>query len=150
MVDAGFKYNLTDIAAAMGRVQLGKVEMFREQRARLAAAYYHAFEGLPLGLPPHAAPGDSHSWHLYIVQIQDGARLDRDAFIEHLKTAGVATSVHYRPLHQMTYWAPLTGGRGFPHADRYFERCVSLPLFMDMREDEQAYVIKTVRSALGA
>jgi dTDP-4-amino-4,6-dideoxygalactose transaminase len=150
VVAPGFKYNMTDIAAAMGRVQLKKSPDFFATRNRLATAYDTTFTDLPLTLAPHAAPGDSHSWHLYIVQIPDEAPVDRDAFIAHLKEAGIGISVHYRPLHQMTYWSKFAQGQDFPASDAYFRRCVTLPLFMDMRPDEQARVIDVVRGVLGA
>ncbi|MEM9138192.1 MAG: DegT/DnrJ/EryC1/StrS aminotransferase family protein [Pseudomonadota bacterium] len=149
VVAPGFKYNLTDIAAAMGRVQLSRVDGFRADRAAQAARYDEALADLPLILPPHAAPGDSHSWHLYIVQLADDAPIGRNDFILALKEAGVGCSVHYRPLHQMTYWADAAPEGGCPAAEDYFKRCVSLPLFMDMTEDEQTYVIATIRGLLG-
>lgn len=149
VVEAGYKYNMTDLAAAIGRVQLGQIDDFEAARAAIAASYDAAFSDLPLILPPHAAPGDTHSWHLYIVQLADDAPLTRDAFITRLQEAGVSTSVHYRPLHQMTYWKPMADGRAFPAADAYFARCVSLPMFMAMTEGEQARVIAVVREVLG-
>jgi len=148
VVAPGYKYNMTDIAAAMGRVQLRKAYGFMETRKRLAATYDAAFAKLPLILPPHAAEGDSHSWHLYVVQLTDDGPLNRDEFISYLKDNGIGLSVHYRPLHQMTYWAPFAEGCVFPAADNYFDRCVSLPLFMDMSDDEQNRVIQVVREAL--
>lgn len=149
VVDAGYKYNLTDLAAAIGREQLRRIDEFREIRARLAARYDAALADLPVVLPPRAADGDLHSWHLYVIQIQDDAPLGRDDFIRALQDRGVATSVHYRPLHQMTYWKPMAQSRDFPTADRYFQRCVSLPLFMAMTDAEQDCVIEAVRGVLG-
>lgn len=149
VVEAGYKYNLTDLASAVGRVQLRRIDVFCSARARIAARFDHAFADLPLTLPPHAAEGDAHSWHLYIVQVGDDASVTRDGFIQQLQEQGVATSVHYRPLHQMTYWAPMTGGQDFPAANAYFRRCVSLPLFMAMTEEEQDRVIAVVRKVLG-
>ena len=148
VVAPGFKYNLTDIASALGRVQLTKAVEFRDSRAALAARYDAALADLPLVLPPQAAEGDSHSWHLYIVRLGDDAPISRNDFIIALKEAGIGCSVHYRPLHQMTYWREIAGNRAFPLADAYFERCVTLPLFMAMTEAEQDYVIATVRGLL--
>jgi len=149
VVAPGYKYNLTDIAAAMGRVQLSRIDGFRADRAAQAARYNEALADLPLVLPPKAAPGDSHSWHLYIVQLTDEAPIGRNEFILALKEAGIGCSVHYRPLHQMTYWASAAPAGGCPAAEDYFKRCVSLPLFMDMSQDEQDYVIATVTQILG-
>jgi len=149
VVDAGYKYNLTDPAAALGRVQLARIDEFNGKRALRAGRYAAAFADLPLILPPLAAAGDSHSWHLYIVQLTADAPLDRNTFIDALKAKGIGTSVHYRPLHQMTYWKKfLARGSSYPAADAYFDRCVSLPLFMCMDDDEQVYVIDAVRDLL--
>ncbi|NGP53788.1 DegT/DnrJ/EryC1/StrS aminotransferase family protein [Thioalkalivibrio sp. XN8] len=148
VVDAGFKYNLTDLAAAIGRVQLGRINEFLDARRRLVDRYNMAFAELPVALPPPPAEGDSHSWHLYVLQLTEEAPLSRDDFIRSLQQHGVATSVHYRPLHQMTYWAQATSTGSFPRADKYFERCVSLPLYMSMTEVEQQRVVEVVCQTL--
>jgi len=148
VIAPGFKYNMSDIAAALGLVQLGRTAEFQASRKRLAWRYDEALVDLPLVLPPRAEDGDTHSWHLYIVQLSDNAPLSRDAFIVALQEAGVGCSVHYRPLHQMSVWAPSCEGQAFPAADDYFRRCVSLPLFMAMTDAEQDRVIEVVREAL--
>lgn len=148
VVAAGYKYNLTDIASAMGSVQLTRHQEFAERRTELAARYDAAFADLPLILPPQPAPGDSHSWHLYIVQMAPGSKISRDELIATLGKRGIGTSVHYRPLHQMTFWAGYCEGAIFPAADTYFQRCVSLPLFMAMTDAEQDEVIESVRTAI--
>lgn len=150
VVAPGFKYNLTDIASAIGLVQLGHANEFAEVRAERAARYDAAFADLPLVRPPHPAEGDGHSWHLYIIQLAPESPLTRDEFILALKAEGIGTSVHYRPLHQMTVWKPFCQGSRFPQADRFFESCVTLPLFMCMTDSEQDRVITVVRRVLGA
>lgn len=150
VVAPGFKYNMTDIASAMGLVQLGRRDEFLAARTRLARRYDEALAGLPLRRPPGPAQGDVHSWHLYVVEVEDDAPVDRNGLIAALQDAGIGCSVHYRPLHQMTYWAPYCEGGEFPNADRYFRRCVSLPLFMSMTDDEQDYVIEALQRVLGA
>lgn len=149
VVAPGYKYNLTDMAAAMGLVQHARLGEFLEKRTRLAAKYDSALAGLPLMLPPHAAPGDTHSWHLYLIRLADNAPVDRDTLIARLQEAGIGCSVHYRPLHQMSVWKPYCCGKPFPAADDYFSRCVSIPLFMDMNEPEQQRVINVLHSILG-
>ena len=148
VVAPGFKYNLTDIASALGLVQLGRADEFRRARAARVARYDMAFGDLPVILPPRAAPGDTHSWHLYILQLNREAPVSRDEFIRLLNASGIGTSVHYRPLHHMTVWKPFCVGRDFPNADMVFSRCVSLPLFMAMTDDEQERVIEVVRAIL--
>ena len=93
--------------------------------------------------------GDTHSWHLYILQINEDAPINRDELISGLQNAGIGCSVHYRPLHQMTYWSKhLNHHQKFPHADSYFKKCVSLPLFVDMTHEEQDYVIDVIKNML--
>lgn len=148
VVAPGFKYNMTDIAAALGIVQLRRTAEFLAARERLAARYDKELADLPLVLPPHAAAGDVHSWHLYIVQLTDDAPVSRDEFIRRMQAAGIGCSVHYRPLHQMSVWEPYCADRIFPVAENYFQRCVSLPLFMSMSDGEQERVIEVTRNAL--
>ena len=149
VVAPGFKYNMTDVASAMGRAQFARIDEFRDLRHACVKRYDAALKDLPLILPPGPAEGDTHSWHLYIVQLTEDAPMDRNSLIDHLKSKDIGCSVHYRPLHQMTYWSEnFSRGASFPIADAYFERCVSLPLFMDMRDDEQDYVIDVIKSAL--
>ena len=148
IIAPGFKYNMTDIASAIGIVQLKRCEAFGLKRQQLAARYNNAFANLPVFLPPGPAQGDTHSWHLYLLQMSDGAPIDRDSLISILSAADIGTSVHYRPLSQMTFWKDFCRGQKFPNADNYFDRCITLPLFMDMSENEQDYVIETVHRAL--
>jgi dTDP-4-amino-4,6-dideoxygalactose transaminase len=148
VVAPGFKYNMTDVAASMGIVQLSRCDDFQQRRMNFVKRYNTAFSDLPLILPPEPSQGDTHSWHLYIVQLTESATLSRDEFIAALTDADIGTSVHYRPLHQMTFWKQFCQERIFPNADTYFARCVSLPLFMDMTLAEQDQVICTVRGVL--
>ena len=92
IVAPGFKYNLTDIAAALGLHQLKRANEFQRTRERLAAAYADALAGLPLLLPPQPADGDRHAWHLYVVRLADDAGIARDSFIEKLFAAGIGCS----------------------------------------------------------
>ena len=78
IVAPGFKYNLTDIAAALGMQQLKKARAFQQRRAEIAALYDAALAGLPVITPPRPLPGDTHAWHLYVLRLSDGTRVDRD------------------------------------------------------------------------
>ena len=151
IVAPGFKYNMTDIAASMGVHQLKKAHAFQQKRARIAALYDKAFAGFPIIRPPHAAPGDVHSWHLYVMQLADGAGVARDVFIERMFEQGVGCSVHYIPLHLQPYWRDtyrLTPEM-FPVSQRVFERTVSLPLYTRMTDVDVARVVAAVKVALG-
>ncbi|MBN1173796.1 MAG: DegT/DnrJ/EryC1/StrS family aminotransferase, partial [Micromonosporaceae bacterium] len=138
VVAPGYKYNLTDPAAAMGRVQLRRVRAMRDRRAAIAARYDEAFAGLPLRTPPHAPAGDTHAWHLYVIRLADGAPVRRDAFIAQLACAGVGCSVHFIPLHRHPFWKAhcrLDDG-GFPVASAEFARVVSLPIFSGLTDPQ--------------
>lgn len=150
IVAPGFKYNLTDIAAALGLQQLKRAHAFQRKRAELAARYDEALSGLPLVLPPKPAEGDVHSWHLYVVRLADGAAVSRDAFIEKLFAAGIGCSVHYIPLHLHPYWRERYGllpGQ-FPHSQHAYERMVSLPLYTRMTGSDVERVAAAAREAL--
>lgn len=150
IVAPGFKYNMTDIAAAMGIHQLKKVGRFQEARARIAALYDEAFASLPVILPPKAAPGDVHAWHLYVIQLGDEAGISRDEFIERMFAQGIGCSVHYIPLHLHPYWRDTYQLRPemFPASQRIYERSVSLPIYSRMTESDAVRVIEAVRVAL--
>jgi dTDP-4-amino-4,6-dideoxygalactose transaminase len=150
VVAPGFKYNLTDIAAALGIHQLKRAHVFQQRREQLAAAYDEALAGLPVVRPPRPAPGDQHSWHLYVLRLADAAGIHRDRFIERLYDAGIGCSVHYTPLHLHPYWRDRYGLRAemFPHSQHAYERMVSLPLYTRMTEADVERVAAAVRAAL--
>ncbi len=152
VVAPGFKYNLTDIAAALGIHQLRRAHAFQARREALARAYDEALAGLPLVLPPRAPAGDQHAWHLYVVRLADGVALHRDRFIERLFDAGIGCSVHYIPLHLHPYWRDRYGLQPmmFPHSQHAYERLVSLPLYTRMTEADVARVAEAAREALQA
>lgn len=150
VVAPGFKYNMTDVAAALGRHQLQRADSLYERRRAIAMRYNEAFADLAIKLPPPGDPERLHSWHLYIIRLNDDAPLTRDAFLDYLSAQGVGFSVHYRPLHRLTYWRERyhLDDRRFPIASRHADTCVTLPLFPSMSEPEIERVIKVVRSAL--
>jgi dTDP-4-amino-4,6-dideoxygalactose transaminase len=147
---AGFKYNLTDLAAAMGIEQLRKIDRFLLRRRQLAQAYDSGLQGLPLQLPPAPGPGSSHAWHLYVVRLRAGARLGRDELIARLSERGIGTSVHFIPLHRHPVWRD--SGRlapeQFPVAEASFARMLSLPLYTRMSDADQRRVIDTLHALL--
>ena len=151
IVAPGFKYNMTDVASALGVVQLAKAHSFQEQRQKAALRYFAALSGLPLDFPALPPEGSLHSWHLFPVRIHEDARATRDDAIAALTMAGIGTSVHYRPLHEMTYWKeryPWQPGE-FAVADRYFAGAVTLPLFPGMTEAEVERVASVLHEVLG-
>ena len=151
IVAPGFKYNLTDIAAALGRVQLQRLPAFVQRRRQLAARYLRELKDLPLILPADAPAGDTHAWHLFVLRLSDAAHVTRDEVIQRLSDAGIGTSVHYVPLHRQPYWRDRYGlmPEQFPHAEQAYRRMFSIPLFTAMSDDEQGRVIAALRAILG-
>ncbi len=168
VVAPGFKYNLTDPAAAMGRVQLRRAVAMRRARAAIAARYLDAFADLPVRLPAIGPDGTAatgsdgtaatgphgpaeHAWHLFVLRLSDDAPVGRDDFIEALRAAGVGTSVHFIPLHRHPYWRDrFAGGPGaYPVADDAYARAVSLPIFSAMTDAQVERVVAVVREVLG-
>ncbi|MDT9001240.1 DegT/DnrJ/EryC1/StrS family aminotransferase [Paucibacter sp. APW11] len=150
IVAPGFKYNLTDIAAALGLHQLKRLPAFQQRREQIAEVYNEAFADLPLILPPAAPEGDVHSWHLYVLRLADAAEIERDAFIEAMFARGIGCSVHYIPLHLQPYWRDRYGltPEQFPHSQKAYERTVSIPLYTAMTDADVQRVIAAVRGIL--
>lgn len=150
VVAPGFKYNLPDPAAAMGRVQLGRSAAMGARRAEIAATYDSAFADLPLHLPAGPQAKDAHAWHLYVIRMQDDSGIDRDGFISRMAEAGVGTSVHFIPLHLHPVWRDLCDQHeeDLPVATAEFKKVVSLPIFSSMTQDQVHRVIEAVREIL--
>jgi dTDP-4-amino-4,6-dideoxygalactose transaminase len=154
IVAPGFKYNLTDIAAALGLHQLKRLPAFQKRREQIAARYFEALADLPLILPPKAPNEDVHSWHLYVLRLSDAAvaaGVSRDLFIERMFEQGIGCSVHYVPLHQHPYWKERYDLKAemFPESQKAYERTVTIPLYTAMTDDQVERVIGAVRRSLG-
>ncbi|MFT3777431.1 MAG: DegT/DnrJ/EryC1/StrS family aminotransferase [Ottowia sp.] len=150
IVAPGFKYNLTDPAAALGRVQLTRLPAFLQRRQQLAARYLAELKDLPLVLPADAPAGEVHAWHLFVLRLSDEATVTRDEVIQSLSDAGIGTSVHYVPLHRQPYWRDRYGltPEQFPVAEAAYQRMFSIPLFTAMSDDEQGRVIAALKDAV--
>ena len=150
MVAPGFKYNLTDIASAMGIHQLKKADKFQKRREEMAKKYDEALKDLDLVFPPHAEAGDLHTWHLYVLRLGKSVKITRDEFIQKMSDLGIGCSVHFIPLHLQPYWKEtykLSPG-DFPNALGNFERAVSLPLYTKMTDADQDRVIAAVKKVI--
>lgn len=151
VVAPGYKYNMTDIAAAIGIHQLIKVWDFQKRRQRISECYNEAFEGLPLHQPYVVRSEDTHAWHLYVIQLElELLKIDRDRFIELMAEAGIGTSVHFIPLHIQPYWRDRYKFKphDFPVAYDVYQRAVSLPIYPKMTDGDVEHVINAVRKIL--
>jgi dTDP-4-amino-4,6-dideoxygalactose transaminase len=151
IVEPGYKYNMTDIAASLGIHQLKRAREFQQRREWMAMQYNKAFAGLPLRIPYVAYPNNTHAWHLYVIQLDlDAIDISRDRFIELMAKEGIGTSVHFIPLHLHPYWkdqydfAP----EDYPIALDVFNRAVSLPIYPKMTDSDVGRVIDAVHKIL--
>jgi len=146
--EAGFKYNLTDIQAAIGLVQLAKCDAMRQARQRIARRYADALSSLEELLLPEIPSDRNTSWHLYLLRLRlERLRADRDAFIHALSARGVSCSVHFIPLHLQPYYQRAYGYKAgdFPNAEQQYRSCLSLPIFPGMTDQEIEHVIRAVK-----
>lgn len=145
--EAGYKYNLTDMQAAIGLVQLAKCDAMWAARVRVIESYNQAFGPNPGLELPLVRSDRTSAWHLYILRLnEEMLGIGRDDFMKELKLRGVGTSLHFIPLHLHPYYQREFGYRkgDFPVAEAQYERCLSLPLCAAMRDDEVACVISAV------
>ena len=155
VVAPGFKNNMPDINAALGIHQLKKVELFREKRERIAKIYYEELGEIPgLILPRLHCDMKDHSWYIFVVLIdrdKTKSGIGRNEFIDEMTKRNIGTSVHYKPLHRMTYYREKYGLKPemFPNAEWVFERCVSLPMFSAMSDEQLEYVVDNIKDILG-
>ncbi len=152
ILDKGYKYNMGDIQAAMGLVQLRKLAKMQALRKKIVEIYNKELEDLnEFVILPQERPGKEHAWHLYIIRlVQKNLKITRDEFINKLKEYGINTSVHFIPLHLMPYYRKTFGFKkgDFPNAEKTYESAVSLPLYPSLSEDDAEYVAKSVRKIL--
>jgi dTDP-4-amino-4,6-dideoxygalactose transaminase len=151
VVAPGFKYNMPDINAAIGLAQLEKAEYFREQRQRCATFYFDYLKDVTtLDLPVLIGPMENHSWHLFPIIVRPEATVSRDEFIKMLADEGIGTSVHYKPLHRMSYYKETYNliPENFPNAEKIWKGRVSLPIYPDLKNDELEFICKTIRRIL--
>lgn len=152
VLEPGYKYNMTDLSAALGTSQLARVDAFNARRAELAAMYRERLdevdEILPLGDPPYPI---KHAWHLFIVRLDmDKAVLSRDDFMAKLKRRNIGTGLHFRAVHLQKYYTDVMGMRRgmLPNTEWNSDRICSLPLFPDMTEDDVDDVVNTIKEVL--
>lgn len=144
----GYKYNMTDIAAALGAQQLRRSDDLWARRTAHARRYTEAFRALPeLETPPDAAPQDQHAWHLYVLRLNpERLTLDRAGFMDELRARGIGASVHFIPLHLHPYYRERYGYRptDLPVASAVSQRILSLPLYPRMTAADVSRVINAV------
>ncbi|MCB1034211.1 MAG: DegT/DnrJ/EryC1/StrS aminotransferase family protein, partial [Acidobacteria bacterium] len=148
IIAPGYKYNLTDIAAAIGIHQLARAEEMRRKREDRIRQYMEVLADVEeIELPPDDE-NRIHSWHLFLIKLRlDRLTIDRNAFSEELRRRGIGHSVHWRPLHCHPYYAETFAWREehLPVASAVWPRILTLPLFPSMTDEEHAIVVEALR-----
>jgi dTDP-4-amino-4,6-dideoxygalactose transaminase len=151
VVRPGFKYNLTDIAAALGLVQLRKLEGFQTRRAEIARRYTEAFSQFEELTVPTSRPEVGHAWHLYVLRLDlERLNVTREQFIEEMRERRIGTSVHFIPVHTHPYYRDRYDfqSEDFPVAAAEFRRIVSLPINPRMSDRDVEDVIEAVADVI--
>jgi dTDP-4-amino-4,6-dideoxygalactose transaminase len=150
ITDLGYKYNLSDVNAALGLAQLRRFGKLQLARRRVVGWYRQRLADIDALELPSEPDGVTHAWHLYIVKLRDRSECRRNRLIEQLKKAGVGTSVHFIPLNLQPYYRKryaLSAG-DFPHATAHYRSAITLPLYPDLRRAEVDYIADTLRKLL--
>lgn len=145
--DVGYNYRLTDIQCALGISQMEKLDFFITRRREIARMYNEAFADVDEIIIPTELPFVKSAWHLYVIQLKS---LDREKFIEMLVSQNIGAQVHYIPAHYQPYMRNHSGYKkgDFPNAERYYSRCVSLPIFPKMTDEDVVDVVTAVKGAV--
>ncbi|HIU32466.1 MAG TPA: DegT/DnrJ/EryC1/StrS aminotransferase family protein [Candidatus Caccousia avistercoris] len=147
IVEPGYKYNMFDLQAALGLVQLSRLEEMQARRLVIAKRFQEEFSKIDALDPPFVPEYATHCWHLYVLRIRpELLTIDRDQFIVELNERNVGTSVHFIPTHTMTAYRKLGWKPGdFPMAEKHFQRIISLPLYPSLTDEQTEYIIAAVR-----
>jgi UDP-4-amino-4-deoxy-L-arabinose-oxoglutarate aminotransferase len=154
LIEPGWKYNLTDLQAAVGLAQLRRIEEMNDRRTRLAGLYDQLFDSIPEIIRPAKVSYPSrHSWHLYTILIDpEKTGFTRDEFREEMRTRNIGTGLHFLAVHQLSYYReryrPVS--RFLKNSEYVAARIVSLPLFPDMQEEDVAEVVEEIRDVLSS
>ncbi|HEY2589149.1 MAG TPA: DegT/DnrJ/EryC1/StrS family aminotransferase [Tepidisphaeraceae bacterium] len=151
VVDAGFKYNMMDLQAAIGIHQLQRIEPYWHRRREIWRQYNEAFANLPITSPADPDPDTRHAFHLYTILIDEAtAGISRDAFLDGMTEQNIGIGVHYRAIPEHPFYQDRFGWRpeSFPHATRIGRQTVSLPLSPKLSEEDVSDVIEAVRTVL--
>lgn len=151
VIEAGYKYNMPDLAAAIGLGQLEKAEEFRFERQKVVEFYYKSLADIPsLSLPICHNNYEDHAWHLFPIILKPNAKLTRNEFIEQLAGLGIGTSVHYKPIHQLKYYQERynLSSQDYPNTEATWQGTVSLPLYPYMEEADVSFVTSAIHTLL--
>jgi dTDP-4-amino-4,6-dideoxygalactose transaminase len=151
VIAPGYKYNMPDINAAIGLAQLERAEALRQRRQESAMFYFEHLKDIPcIDLPTLTVPPDEHSWHLFSITLNETSAVQRNELIQLLADRGIGTSVHYKPLHRMSYYRERYSLRPeeFPQAEKLWRGCISLPIHPTLSCADLQYLIAILKELL--
>ncbi len=151
VIEAGFKYNMTDLAAAIGLGQLEQAEILRQGRQRAVEFYFEGLQELEMiDLPVIQCPFEDHAWHLFPIILNEKSTISRNQLIDVLAELGIGTSVHYKPIHHLSYYKEKyqLKAEDYPNAERTWNGNISLPLYPNMDLDDLRYIVNSLKSIL--
>jgi dTDP-4-amino-4,6-dideoxygalactose transaminase len=145
----GYNYRMTELQAALALSQLSRLNEFHAKRERLADRYDSLLSALPVRLPQRQINSRS-AWHLYVIEIDtDIVRSSRKEIYDRLRSAGIGVNVHYIPIHTQPYFQRMGCNWGdCPESERYYQRALSLPLFPEMTEAQQDFIVNELAGSL--
>ncbi len=149
--EIGFKYNLPDLNSCIGLEQLSRSRSDRIKREKCAKYYFNSLKEVEsIDLPVVWENNESHSWHLFTIVLNNKSKINRDDFIEELSKKNIGTSVHYKPLHLMSYYKKnkFDSKYNLHNTEKYWKGCVSLPIYPTLSKDQLNYVCKTITAIL--
>jgi dTDP-4-amino-4,6-dideoxygalactose transaminase len=151
VIEPGYKLAMTDVAAALGIHQIGRLDTAIDRRERLRRRYDDALVGLPLELEPDVGAGVRHARHLYVARVSDEAPVSRDGLIAGLRERGIGASVHFKGLHQLTYFARRcrVADGDLPGSTEWSRTTLSLPLYPTLADDAQSRVVEAITELIG-
>ena len=147
-VELGYNYRMTDLQAALGLSQMERLDDYIKRRHAIAERYNNELENLPFKLPQQMEYGYS-SYHLYVIRINLSAKVAHKAIFEELRENGILVNLHYIPVHTQPYYQKLGFRVGdYPEAEAYYREAISLPMYPNLSDDEQGYVIRTFQKVM--
>ena len=151
VVEAGYKYNMPDINAAVGLAQLERANEMQQKRKKIAESYYEKLKDInAIYLPVTNVNFDNHAWHLFPIKISDESNISRDDLILNLSKNSIGTSVHYKPIHQLTYYKNRykLDSNDYPNSEKLWRSILSLPIYSLLTENEVDIVVGKIRLIL--
>ncbi len=142
-IDLGFNYRLSDVLCSLGISQLSRMKENIQARRDIADRYLSGLKSLPITLP-HVPESSRHAYHLFVIQTDR-----RRELYDHLKSRGIYAQIHYLPVHKQPYYEARYGKQTFPLSEKYYDRCLSLPMYHSLTQEDQKYVIDTIQEFYG-